>query len=56
MEVRKLRRVTMTEFRKSKGHFMKQSELCPIVLTKRGRDFLVILSEDFYRELKGEIK
>lgn len=45
----KLRRITATEFRRRTGHFMKQAELCPIVITKRGEDNLVIMSTRFYQ-------
>lgn len=46
-------RVTATEFQRHPGRYQDRAALTPVVITKNGRERLVLLSVDEYRRLKS---
>ena len=46
-------RVTATEFQRHPGRYQDEAALTPVVITKNGRERLVLLSVDQYRRLKS---
>lgn len=56
MRTVKYRRITATEFGQRRGYFMKQASVHPIIITKLGKDWLVLCDYDFYCSLERPIK